>query len=269
MEEWSLYKHTVPNGKVYIGITVQKPEKRWNNGKGYKSNQYFYNAICKYGWENIKHEIVCILETKDEACTEEKKQIKKYKANDPNYGYNLTDGGEHYEFTPNVVERLKHSKKLTDAQREELKIRGRIAYEKFLKGRKNTPEQIKKMAESKRNKKQSQDTIQKRRNSWEKTFQEKGGFSEEHKKKISEALKGRTYSDETLEKMRQAKRPEKNGRSRRVQQLKDGDIIAEYCSTREAMRITGIDYSSIVRACTKKRLKHAGGFEWQYVDPPK
>lgn len=54
-----VYKHTTPSGKVYVGITGQKPARRWQNGYGYKDNEHFYRAIRKYGWENIKHEIVC------------------------------------------------------------------------------------------------------------------------------------------------------------------------------------------------------------------
>ena len=32
---WTVYKHTFPDGKVYIGITGMKPEKRWSDGHGY------------------------------------------------------------------------------------------------------------------------------------------------------------------------------------------------------------------------------------------
>lgn len=31
MMNYSVYKHTAPNGKIYIGITSMKPENRWNN----------------------------------------------------------------------------------------------------------------------------------------------------------------------------------------------------------------------------------------------
>ena len=54
---WTVYMHITPNNKKYIGITSQIPNKRWRNGKGYKKC-LFLNAIKKYGWGNIKHEIL-------------------------------------------------------------------------------------------------------------------------------------------------------------------------------------------------------------------
>ena len=91
---YSVYKHTSPKGKVYIGITSMNPLKRWNNGRGYKHNSYFYSAIQKYGWENIKHEILFDNLTKEEAEQKEIELIAKYKSNQRGYGYNLTSGGE-------------------------------------------------------------------------------------------------------------------------------------------------------------------------------
>ena len=45
---WTVYCHTTPSGKRYIGITSQKTEDRWRNGNGYK-NTPFGKAIEKYG----------------------------------------------------------------------------------------------------------------------------------------------------------------------------------------------------------------------------
>jgi hypothetical protein len=96
---WSVYIHITPSKpmhKTYVGITSRIPQKRWGkNGKSYKrNNTYFWNAICKYGWNNIHHIIlesnVCEYKAKDL----EKKLIAVFKSNDPIYGYNLTEGGD-------------------------------------------------------------------------------------------------------------------------------------------------------------------------------
>lgn len=92
---YTVYKHTCPNGKVYIGITKQKPERRWGaHGCGYKENEYFYRAIQKYGWENIKHEIIAEGLTEEEADIMEIDLISKYRANDRSCGYNRHSGGK-------------------------------------------------------------------------------------------------------------------------------------------------------------------------------
>ncbi len=89
-----VYKHTAPNDKVYIGITSKNPIYRWNSGKGYMTNKHFYNAILKYGWDNIKHEILFTDLNKEEACQKEIELIAEYKSNDPKFGYNISSGGE-------------------------------------------------------------------------------------------------------------------------------------------------------------------------------
>lgn len=91
---YCVYKHTSPSNKVYIGITSLEPRKRWLNGKGYIKNKYFYRAIEKYGWENIKHEILFNGLTKEEACQKEIELINLFKSNQKEYGYNLSSGGE-------------------------------------------------------------------------------------------------------------------------------------------------------------------------------
>ena len=90
-----LHKNKI-NNKVYIGQTIQSnPNDRWKNGHGYKTCYYFYNAILKYGWDNFEH---IILEQNDDWTQEdlnnkEKEYISLYKANNPQYGYNITNGG--------------------------------------------------------------------------------------------------------------------------------------------------------------------------------
>ena len=45
MKEYTVYVHISPNGKRYYGITMQEVNKRWLNGKGYRGNKHFTNAI--------------------------------------------------------------------------------------------------------------------------------------------------------------------------------------------------------------------------------
>lgn len=91
---YCVYKHVLPNNKIYIGITKQNPLLRWKNGHGYKHCNYFYNAILKYGWLNVHHEILRDNLTVEEANNLEKYYIKYYKSNDKRYGYNILEGGE-------------------------------------------------------------------------------------------------------------------------------------------------------------------------------
>ena len=95
MNNYIVYKHECPNKKIYIGITSTAVSHRWGkNGINYSGNQLFYRAILKYGWDNIKHEILYIDLTKEEACEKEIELIAEYKSNNPDYGYNLSAGGE-------------------------------------------------------------------------------------------------------------------------------------------------------------------------------
>lgn len=56
---------------------------------------YFGKAITKYGWNNIKHEIILTNISKSEAVYTEKYLIKWYKMH--HQSYNITDGGEGIE----------------------------------------------------------------------------------------------------------------------------------------------------------------------------
>lgn len=91
---YSVYKHTnKQNGKVYIGITKQAVERRWQKGCGY-AGTYFGNAINKYGWDGFSHEVLFTGLRKETACKIEIALIKAYRSNQHDYGYNISEGGE-------------------------------------------------------------------------------------------------------------------------------------------------------------------------------
>lgn len=102
---WSVYIHICPNKKVYIGITSKNPIERWSNGKGYKNNLYFTNAILKYGWDNIEHKILFEDLEEKEAKEIEIKLISIWKSQ--KMCYNITDGGDGFKG-------LQHSQEFKD-----------------------------------------------------------------------------------------------------------------------------------------------------------
>ena len=83
------------NGKKYVGITKNEPQRRWGGGSGYHKNKHFSDAIKRYGWDGFAHLIMRKSLTMEEALNEEQRLIAFYKTQDKERGYNLSSGGEH------------------------------------------------------------------------------------------------------------------------------------------------------------------------------
>lgn len=113
--KYSVYKHTSPSGKVYIGITSTSLNDRWRNGKGYNGQVAFKNAIDKYGWENIKHEVLLEGLSKEDAFEKERELISLYDSTNPKHGYNVSVGGGMgcigYRHTDEAKERIREKMK--------------------------------------------------------------------------------------------------------------------------------------------------------------
>ena len=98
------------NGKNYIGITMQEPEKRWGiNGCNYKSSPHFYSAIQKYGWDNFEHNILFTNLTKEEACLKEQELIKQFNSMNRKFGYNSTSGGDAFVMNEETRQKITQS----------------------------------------------------------------------------------------------------------------------------------------------------------------
>jgi len=101
VRHWTVYAHVVPkeisnypHDKYYIGITCQKLENRFKCGYGYDGCKLFWRAIQKYGWNNIVHLVLMEGLSEKEAKQMEQIMIAHFHSIDPEYGYNLTMGGE-------------------------------------------------------------------------------------------------------------------------------------------------------------------------------
>ena len=191
--DWSVYKHTTPNRKAYIGITSRDPKKRWHNGEGYKNNKHFYRAINKYGWDNIEHKILFNNFTEKMAKLMEQCLIVLYDAFNKEFGYNLTLGGEG---VLGYIHSEETKKKISESH----------------KGENHSEETKKKMSELHNGKNHSEETKKKMSE-----LQKGKNHSEETKKKMSELHKGennpmygKNHSEETKKKLSESKKGENN-----------------------------------------------------------
>lgn len=121
MSTYSVYIHTNKvNGKRYIGVTRQKPERRWQNGEGYKHCKHFYSAIKKYGWDNFDH-FVLEVGSEELMFQLEKQYIAYYKTTDRRYGYNTSLGGEDGGYLGKDSWTKEYRKQYNDSHRKEHK----------------------------------------------------------------------------------------------------------------------------------------------------
>lgn len=100
---YTIYRHVFPNGKCYVGLTKNKPNKRWGHGSHYKSCRLVSYAFEKYGWDNVEHQILRVCETKEMAEIWERFYIAWYRSNNPVYGYNILPGGNVSDEKPQCV----------------------------------------------------------------------------------------------------------------------------------------------------------------------
>lgn len=208
MQTGYIYKfHNKITSKDYIGQTVRTLNERISehlyDALHNKDNNYFHNALKKYGIENFE---ISILHTVDAECKKsllnqlnilEIQEIERH--NSFNNGYNSNTGGNSYEVSDESKLKMSKSCKgrvFTEQHKQNLSIslkgckKGERSQEyrnKISQSHKNrtyeylrTPESRKKASEKIRGQKRSEVT----------------------KQKMSQAQKGRKVSEETKQKLR-------------------------------------------------------------------
>lgn len=91
--EYSVYKHTFPNGLIYIGKArgntyTELNNNRWYGGHGYKNRKCMFSEIKRVGWQNIEHELLATHLTKAQADITERFFINVENSRNPAIGYN-------------------------------------------------------------------------------------------------------------------------------------------------------------------------------------
>lgn len=91
-DKYVVYLMTFPNGKRYCGYS-SNIERRWRNENEYKTQKLVYRAIQKYGWNNIKKEIIYVFDNSQDALKQEAICIEQMDLLNTNNGYNMIPGG--------------------------------------------------------------------------------------------------------------------------------------------------------------------------------
>lgn len=126
---YAVYCHTTPDGKKYIGMTNMPILTRFGNGRNYFSS-IFREAIDRFGWNNIEHEVLEYGLTREQASESEIKYIKLFDTLNREHGYNVATGGIH-GYIPNRAISDETKMKIANANR----------------GRKATEEQRRRLSE--------------------------------------------------------------------------------------------------------------------------
>ena len=253
-----VYIHTnKTNGKMYVGQTCQNPKKRWANGLGYVTQQYFYRAIQKYGWNGFEHEIVASNLTKFEADDLEKTLIKELQTYDKQFGYNITLGGKGnlgYHLSDDTKQKIgaaikKHYLNPEYAQKMKDIVPKRAIYQFSLDG--EFIQRYDSAMEVERQLGILNATVSKCAFG---KLPSAGGYIflfEEDVDNIKQRVERYLHS----------KKPR---REPIVQLSLDGQFISEWAGSADAGRALNINYKNINLVCRGKRNK-AGGYNWMYL----
>ena len=264
MNSYTVYKHTSPSGKVYIGITSKRPERRWNNGKGYSGNPYMSRAIAKYGWDQFTHDILAENLSKEDAEAMEVRLIAEYRSNNSDFGYNADNGGS----SPGRAS-AETRRKMSEAR----------------KGHKVSEETRRKLSLSHSGVPLSQEHLAASRRA--SALRRGVPLPEETRHKISEANKGRVKSPEECQHIRDAHlgkiflsedtkrkisetkrnspltpRGANNPKARAVVCVETGEVFSCIREAADAKRINTA--RNIGRSC--KRGDRCGGYHWRYYE---
>ena len=243
---YSVYKHTTPSNKVYIGITRQRPEKRWQYGYGYRRqrNIHFENAINKYGLENIKHEVLFDGLSEKEAKEKEVELIAFYDSTNRDKGYNISPGGSAQN--PESIKKALSTKKENGT------------WEK----------------ESARMKAKWKDPIWRANHVAKMQNKPRTEEQKEHYKAASAKRIGTHLSDETKAKLsaiHKTKTGEKSSRAKKVYQIdiKSGNVLNTYATARQAaIAVEAKSISAISNCCRGDNGKNhfCKGYYWCYEE---
>lgn len=281
--DYCVYMHIFPNGKRYIGQTKRKPKYRFGNGEGYKGCRYVYSAIQKYGWENIKHEILADNLTQKGADYYEKYYIALYRSDNKEYGYNLRSGGTAgYKYT-DEVRKLMSEKQKGRKQSAETRRKHSESIKKWYATHEVSEETRQKLrrpnkGQFKKGVPHECSTETRKKISEALTGRKGKPLTEAERKHLSEVMKARGTTAQMLKNItphqfKKGHPPNEKSMNTLRQKLSkkviqydiNGNEIATHASITEASKAIGMSENAVGNA-VRGYTKTAGGYIWRYAD---
>lgn len=251
-DKYVVYMHTTPSEKRYIGITSICPATRWARGNGYINNTHFFNAILKYGWDSIRHEILYRGLTKEVAKSKEIELIVAYDATDPKKGYNKTPGGDTnipLFGEDNGMCGKRHTSEAKRKMSEAALLRFMDKKNHPMYGTQRTEETKRKISDARIGKHTGEQCFFYGKNKSGKDAWRYGmHHTEETKRKLSEACKGKHTGKEAYQ-------------SKPIRCVETNE---RFDCVMDVKRKYGYD-NSVVCKCCKGRIKTAYGQHWEYI----
>lgn len=256
-----IYKITSPTGRVYIGqaVDIKRRFKRYSY-MDCKGQPLLFKSINKYGWEGHRKEIIYRLKSPSSIDLDIAEQkfisfFKSFSYENPKYGLNLTKGGKRNEHLshPMVFKKMSKSLKGRKHSSETIeKIRmankGQVPWSK---GKKLSPEHIRKIVETKR-----------RKGLWDHVY-----ITPETRKKISKANKGRKFDNHWRENIRNSALNRKSHPNNHpvVAVNPNGSLFMSFPTKASAMRYFGENplYTNKITQAINKNTQLFGKF-WYY-----
>ena len=279
---YTVYCHLFPNGKRYIGITRNTPQRRFGQGKNYATCTLVSRAIQKYGWDSIEHINLDAANDKKSAEDKERHYIAIYRTNDPEHGYNILPGGDVSNncATPEMRYRLGNGQRGRARSEEEKRKIGEGVRKTFQRPERNGHVGMKMSAETKARMSQSQKAAwdDARRNAAAESMRERMSDPEYRERVLSSMAQYRRKTGEwnmpetakeKLSKRFKGKWMGANSPCSKpvLQYTKDGGFVRRWDNAVEAER-SGIALRSNIGKCCRHPDKYhtAGGYVWRFDD---
>lgn len=250
-----IYKLTAPNGKCYIGQSIDLDRRLRDYATGVHAGQrHLHRAVKKYGWDNFKVEILwrtkhperyrnlnVLLDTLEIAW------IKKFDS--VNTGYNLQHGGSNGRLSEETKQKVAAARRGKTHSEEAKRKMSRGVVQYSIGGKKiKTWEAITLAAKS----------------------------LEVHITSISAVCRGKRrtaggsqwrYLSDDIEELNPLKNYKKGGDNLKKpvkQYTQEGNLIKKWESISSASRSLGVQHTSISKVCRGKGHT-AGGFIWKFA----